>query len=374
MICGVVTLTVIGSGVPGGKGSRRFLVGFESALEFWRDDSNLGTCVDCIDPDGKLSLAEDPRLSDAATLEADLDAWSMTLSPERPLDVLALQGAKTDSDLVRVHQLRSDPPRGSFVRGRDGVLIARPELVFLQAAASYGFVELLKLGMELCGGYAPDRYEEYGCKDRPRIASAASIRRYLDRCKNVSGIVNARRAARLLIDNSRSPLESQVVLGLTLPPRYRGLGLRKPTLNSKKSSTSRQAEVIGEHGYVFDIHWAGTLASGRRYSVDLEVDSNPHFTNPGNARADGVRRDNVQFMGSTHVSITTEDFHDAHRFAQKGLIIASYIGQRIRRYPRRGTDEEKRKFDEQWEARVDALGDLLQELAADGHPPRPRPH
>lgn len=56
-----------------------------------------------------------------------------------------------------------DLPEHSFVHGRDGVLIASPELLFLELSASYSSVELMKLGMELCGTYAIDPYVTWTC-------------------------------------------------------------------------------------------------------------------------------------------------------------------------------------------------------------------
>lgn len=360
-------------GGGGGQGRRVAFVGFESALEFWRGDSNLGCYEDCFDPDGKLQRVQAADLSGAAWSERDLGELGVGLCAERPLDLLVPPGAKGYSPLVSLHRIGWGIPPMSFVQARRGVLVAVPELVFLEAAASFSPVELLKLGMELCGTYAPDRYSPYGSSDRRRICSVASIRRYLARCPQVPGIVKARDAAEELMDNSHSIFESKVMLGLTLPARKRGLGLRKPTLNDRQDATKLQAETIGEHTYFFDASWRGTLRNGTRYAVDCEVDSNPHFRDEAKVRSDAERRDNVQYLGATHISITSEDFKDVNRFVKKGLMIAHHIGQRIRRYPRRGSEEQQAAYLASWQARVDSLDDLLRELACDAHPPRSRP-
>lgn len=365
---------VIGSGVPGGARHHTLFVGFESALEFWRNGSNLGPYADCLDARGGLVFIEGFDLSEAATHEAHISEWSVSLFSERPLDLMAPYGAKTDCALVRLHQVRWGLPKHSFVQAREGVLVASPELVFLQAAAKYSLVELLKLGMELCGTYAIDQYEEGGFASRRKICTTGRIKRYLGWCKHVPGIQMARLALTMLLDNSNSPLETRAMLALTMPARYRGAGLQSPQLNERRETTELQAETIGSHTYFYDARWSGRLRSGRRYSVDCEVDSNAHhFNNPKSAKADATRRDNVQFMSCTHISITSDELTDADLLMKKALMIAKHIGQRIRRYPRRGTTEEQEAFEVEWGKRVDRLNDLLKELAADAHPPRPRP-
>lgn len=365
---------VIGSGRPGGSQHRILFVGFESALEFWRDDSNLGSYTDCIDPDGNFVFADDFDLSQAASRKSHVSDWSVSLFPERPLDLLVPFGARTDSPLIHLHQMRWNPPHHSFVQGRDGVLIASPELLFLQASASYSLVELLKLGMELCGTYAIDQYEQDGFSSRSKICTVGRIRRYLGWCKHVPGIQKARQAVTMLMDNAHSPLETNAMLALTMPSRYRGVGLKKPQLNERRSTTKLQAETIGDHTYFYDAIWSGATRSGQRYSVDCEVDSNAHhFNNPDDVKADATRRDNIQFMNSTHISITSDELGNADLFMKKALMIAKHIGQRIRRYPRRGTPEQQEAFELGWSKRLNRLDDLLKELSSNGHPPRPRP-
>lgn len=361
-----------GTGVPGAHRHTTAFVGFDSALEFWRDDSCLGHYGDCLDPEGRLAYANGWDLADAISGESEAEDLGIGPCSERPLDLLVPAGTKGSSDVVSLHRVGWKLPPRSFVRARDGVLVASPELTFLQAAATYPVAELLKLGMELCGTYAIDDYAQGGSTPRKRICSAAKIRQYLSRCPRVPGLAAARSAAAELIDNSNSPLESKVIIGLTLPAKKRGLGLWKPKLNERRDTTKLQAETIGQHTYFHDASWRGTLPSGRRYAVDCEIDSNPHFRDPTQVRSDGVRRDNVQYMNALHISITTEDFNDVDRFVQKGLMIAHHIGQRIKRYPRHGSEQDKAEFQVAWNARVARLGELLEELAADARPPRPR--
>lgn len=365
---------VIGSGVRGAAFERDIFVGFESAKEFWRNDSNLGYYADCLDPDGQMVFADRFDLSSAITREAELADRGIGLYSERPLDLLAPVGAKTDSDLVNLHWVRCRLPKHSFVQGRDGVLVCSPELLFLQAAGSYSLVELLKLGMELCGTYAMDCYEPLGFASRRKICTAGRIKRYLAWFKKVPGLQRARLAASMLMDDSNSPLETKAMLALTLPPRYGGIGLRRPVLNDCRSTTELQAETIGDHSYYYDARWSGKLRSGQRYSVDCEVDSNAfHFDRSADAKADVIRKDNVQFMNSLHISISSDELGDADLLMKKGLMIAKHIGQRIRRYPRRGTPEQKAAFEEGWSERLKRLGELLRELGSDAHPPRPCP-
>lgn len=377
-------------------GSRRLIyVGFESALDFWRGDTRFGVYEDCIDPDGELSYCDgfDPsiatsRIEDLADIlepgryKAIADGTKTQPASDcrieqagnhavYPVDVLVKHGTgRGCSTGVRAHQVRTQLPARSFVRGRHGVRIASPELVFLEMTTNYSLVELVKLGMELCGTYALSANDPDGFVPRIRICSVGRIKRYLGWCKGIRGLEKARLAASMLMDCSNSPLESKVMLGLTMPPRFGGLGLRKPALNQRRETTWLQAQTIGEHAYYFDAQWTGTLASGQRFSVDCEIDSKAHFNDPGYARSDVMRKDNVQYMRSTHISISSDEFCDVEAFSRKGLMIAKLIGQRICRYPRRGSPEEQMKFQKRWRERLGRLGDLLAELSHDTHGPR----
>ncbi|MGN0286487.1 MAG: hypothetical protein ACI4B6_02325, partial [Atopobiaceae bacterium] len=344
-------------------------VGFESALDFWRGDTRLGMYEDCIDPDGELSYC-DGFDSDCAASSLSANDGISRLGDAYPIDLMVGVDATHEARGVKVHRLRANLPSRSFVRGRGNVRVASPELVFLQMAASYSLVELLKLGMELCGTYALSAANSDGFVPRRRICSVGRIKRFLSWCERNPGIKKARVAANMLMDGSNSPLESKVMLGLTMPPRYGGLGIRKPVLNQMRKTTWLQAETIGEHEYFYDARWSGTLPSGQRYSIDCEVDSNAHFNDPSKARSDVERKDNIQFMQTTHISITSEELYDAEKFARKGLMIAKHIGQRVRRYPRRGTREEQDRFRDQWNQRLGNLARLLDWLAHDSHSPR----
>ena len=134
-------------------------------------------------------------------------------------------------------QVVSHLPGKPFIKIGSGFCIAGPELLFVDAAATMSFPQLLLLGMELCGTYS--FRQSYPVTARPvyqvePVTSAQKIKDSIERFKGnrIRGMGEAKRAAAFLMDGSASPMESVLALMLRLPISRGGAGLGVPKINA----------------------------------------------------------------------------------------------------------------------------------------------
>ena len=75
------------------------------------------------------------------------------------------------------------------------ILMASPELCFVQMAKFMSFEELLVLGYEFCGTYVLDKTADYGIRSRKPLTSVKSINTFISSIRYIDGLSNARCAA-----------------------------------------------------------------------------------------------------------------------------------------------------------------------------------
>lgn len=161
------------------------------------------------------------------------------------------------------HLASNSYPIGSFRRLRDGVIVASPELTFLQMARTMTVAQLIEYGYELCGLYARTS-DEPGFCPCPPLATQASISGYLDRIERLRlergqgmpwGIRRARQAIAHVCDRAASPEEAAVSMILSLPGGLGGYGLPAPRLNERVRLQRATAGLYGFDEFVCDLSW-----------------------------------------------------------------------------------------------------------------------
>lgn len=146
---------------------------------------------------------------------------------------------------IIVHSFRKGFPSGSVLRLSNGATICSPELTFVQMGSALPPVRLACFGMCLCGifavdpstGSASDRGALEGVSHRlPRrdaLAEKARIASFVESHRCLVGSGNARKALRLMVERSRSPMESATALMLAAPASMGGYALPMPSLNCR---------------------------------------------------------------------------------------------------------------------------------------------
>lgn len=259
-----------------------------------------------------------PRASDIRSVRQELGFLT------EPLHVLVPSAAARDRcSRVRCHVCSRFLPSGSFVRLGERLYASSPELCFVQMASMLPFVELVKLGFELCGTYAerPDGVTRYG---RPfLLTSVAALSRFVDSAGDVPGVVAARKAVKLLVACSASPRETALTMLLCLPLRRGGYGLPFPELNFRIDAGKSKRAVTEKGYYLCDLYW-------RDARIDLEYESDERHTGAARISEDSARRDDLDHLGIKVRTMTNRQMVDPVRFDKAARQLASALGVRIR--------------------------------------------
>lgn len=178
-------------------------------------------------------------LRDCATSLTDICAFDVGRLgvDSRSLDVLVPPDGGNRATLsVRRRRAARTYPQHSFFRVADHVLACCPELCFVQLAREFSLVDLVLFGYEICGSFAIDRQRE-SLVARRALTTAQRLHAYAQVAGAVPGAAKARMASSLVLNGSRSPMESKVAFELSAPRHLGGFGLPAPVLNKPLSFT-----------------------------------------------------------------------------------------------------------------------------------------
>ena len=152
-------------------------------------------------------------------------------------------------------------PKGSIVDAGHAIATSSAEFVFLQLAQRVDTIDLVRLGLELCGRYRmgvpsqSDIFPQAGAQmGGEPLTTAAQLRGYLARSPEVPGIVDARKAATLVADGMMSAHAAALYLLLCLPKDLGGYGLPLPRPGVITLSSQRNTRTRGDH-LVSELFW-----------------------------------------------------------------------------------------------------------------------
>lgn len=222
------------------------------------------------------------------------------------------------------HYVTGALPTESLLRVTSGVYICRPELAFIQVAPMSTFADLLKLGYELMGLYTLKPNGTYGFAPCEQAMTQDSLTCYLDRANGMRGTQIARQALPYLLERSRSPMETAMVLMLTLPHGRGGFGLKQPLLNHTVQLTEQAQKACGRSSIECDAFFPEAL-------VDLEYNSFYH-NNEQQRRRDDERAAALACMGIQVISVSISQFCNLEKLEAIARLIAkrSHRQYRIR--------------------------------------------
>lgn len=224
---------------------------------------------------------------------------------------------RTESSRKKAY-VRSLPLPKKAILYNAGDFVASPELVFLDLASQLSFHQTLLLGMQLCSS-SPNGSDP--------LTTTKKLISFLGTCKSHKGKKPALVAAKYLVDNSWSIMESLLCMMLSLPCRHGGYGLDGVELNHciglrKKSDWQKTNKVFA------DLLW-------RQARLVVEYDSY-EFHNTVNSWVKDSRRATVlERNGYKTLSLNTAQIYSDVAMAEAAHAIAAHLGRRIRvRTPR----------------------------------------
>lgn len=249
--------------------------------------------------------------------------------PDRPIDVLTFsKGDRRASNNVTCHTWGTKPPPRAFYRAR-GICVSSPEFVFLQMASKLTIAQLIALGCELCGTYVllPEGVTHPGSLDAMPtrlypLTNAARITAFIESVGKANGKATAKRAAKYLVDGSRSPMETMVYMLLCLPPMLGGYGLPKPQMNAA-IPLDDEARLIAQRRHCEgDICWPDA-------KLDIEYHGEVHV-GAAQMKSDVGRELGIEHMGWRVITVTSPQVLNADRFEVVAKEAASHLGKRLR--------------------------------------------
>lgn len=296
------------------------VISHKSALRYWRAFNGNPQALFFV----RRPAPMDHPPSLTADLLAELAACGLVPTRDHPLDLLfSSASARSQALCIRAHYISRPLPAGALVRLSDHILIASPDLTFVQISTEYPFRGLIMVGCELCGSYRliDGRGQKLPKPQKRTAPTTASSLRDMAAKMGLGKHAAAVQAARFVFDNAESPMEAKTALLLSLPPRLGGYGLPRPTLNPKFVLSDAAFAIYPCNPCRLDLFWP-------EVHLDVEYDGGTH---EGEGHAGSVAR----AMALTHdgievFTITKEQLYDPRAFATMAHLVAERLRKRIR--------------------------------------------
>ena len=293
-----------------------YLISHITAFEYWRLVGVPGVPV--------------PQRTNAQQVPLSFDADALRDFAEKGLLTMPLHGL-TSRKVKQVHGspaichfCRSSLPRGAIFSLSDDVGIVSPELALIEVANSLSVAELVGLMCEFCGLFSPSNSVFHGLVKRPALTDVARLRSFLDRATGLVGITRARRAARLALDRSRSPMETAACLQLTLPRLLGGSSLGGALLNDRVRLDTSSRRIAGIDRLEPDIYWPQS-------KVCIEYDSVEFHFDERRIVNDARRKNALLSAGCKVVTLTKKQLNSWSGMDKVAKQTARLLGRRI--YP-----------------------------------------
>ena len=335
-----------------------------SALEYWRLYGHKK-----INKDAKKRRK---RLQDTIpSLSLVCELVPEGLSP--PVNLLiGTLGARRKSKMVRPRVYTRPVPEWGFIETGNGVTVCSPAFCFFQMAAELPLLRLIELGYELCGSYslpvgesenlnpgskaagnpgskaigkvseaeqkaignpgskAAGRVSEAEQKaadklqySRTPLTNIKALTAFAPRMKGAKGYKNAKRALHYIIDGSASPMETILVMMLTLPHKLGGYGLPKPEMN-KRIEIGKAAKHRPDRAfYKCDLIW-------EKAAFAVEYDSDMFHAGADRIAEDSMKRFDMSVLGIEPISLTNRQIRNAVEFDAFAKLIAAKLGKQLR--------------------------------------------
>lgn len=307
-------------------------------MEAWLDNPERGIQMIA---SGRIDLAQGTLLSTKSTTsmlsasECDAVLWEAKTPTCREFEnikrlVPLLSDAKAACHVVignpkrrgvrsyaKSHLLHTGLWDGALWHIADDVFVCSPELLFAQMACVLPRPILVRLGLELCGGYCIQPESDSGFDNVYAIALPDVLSDCLSKMVQINGAREGRIAASRILPNSASPAEANLYIFICFPRREGGYGLPKPVLNARVDITSQDGKV---HPRFCDMLWSRTL--------DVEYLGAESHAKYNAFLNDATRQGELAAQGIRIVPVTSEHTASISKMDTLAASIATILGIR----------------------------------------------
>lgn len=287
------------------------ILAHESSLSYWRSPAaNRGR---------RLDAAEARAFIDRACGSAHVQTLDSALSSgvlagmHKPLDLLTdNRNERRSTKRARFHCVQTALPDGALVLVDETTLpdgtslhiaLTSPEFCFLQMARSLAWFDLIALGFELCGGYALAPDAPRGFLPRSSISTPEDLAAFAESARNFTGAKAARKAARQILQGSRSPKETKVCMLAHLPRLQGGMGCKAPLLGQEIDAPGPAARILGTRTFKPDLYWP-------EHRAVIEYSNRTWPSAQERLNYDKLVRNAYRMLGITAISLGRDDLSD----------------------------------------------------------------
>ena len=201
------------------------------------------------------------------------------------------------------------------------ILIACPELCFMQAASKCSFLETIRLGYDLCRTYLLDDKSEFGQTHRNPPVSMEMLRVFLSRMEGKRGCRDACRALKYVRDCSNSPMETRLAIVQTLPFVLGGLNIDRQEMNGEVIFSEQAALIFQRNKCSCDLLW-------RDKKVAMEYDSNKVHLTPAQHDWDKRKATALMADGYKVFSVTSNMVATVQDLEKTFITLRNILGKR----------------------------------------------
>jgi len=313
------------------------IISHMSALEYWRLYGQKKINTDAKKRRKRLQDAI-PSLSLVCDLVPEGLSYPVNLLVGAP-------GARRESKMVRPRVYTRPTPEWGFIEIGNKAMVCSPAFCFFQMAADLPLLKLIELGYELCGSYsltvgeggnlnpeskvngkvseAEQQTSEKRQYSRAPLTNIKELRAFAPRIKGARGYINAERALHYIIGGSASPMETILVMMLTLPHKLGGYGLPAPEMNKRIEIGKAAKHRPGRAFYKCDLFW-------EKASLAVEYDSDMFHTGADRIADDSMKRFDMSVLGIEPISLTNRQLRNAVEFDAFAKLLAARLGKQLR--------------------------------------------
>lgn len=236
-----------------------------------------------------------------------------------------IDGAKLASFVVSQRSIRS--PKKDRIRhlcelalpadavvSKNGIMVASPELLFLQLACKLDVHRLILLGLQLCSHPSGKPYIAITTKQK-LIAFLAETPGHRGHCK-------ALRAVKYIEDGSASVMESIAYMILTLPHILGGYGLDGAVFNHEIKLKDHAGKRLGQKRCFADLYYKSSRLA-------VEYESFAFHSSPSEQGKDMMRSAILERQGIEVMRFSTIQLYDKEACADFAFNLAARLGKRI---------------------------------------------
>lgn len=306
------------------------ILAHDSSLSYWRSPTaKRGQSLDSTEASVFIDRA--CGCAHVRTLDSAISSGAFA-DMRKPLDLLTgNRNERRSTKRVRFHCVQTALPDGALVLVDETTLpdgtklhiaLSSPEFCFLQMARSLAWFDLIALGFELCGDYALAPDAPRGFLPHNPISTPDDLLAFATNAYNFTGSKTARRAARQILQGSRSPRETKVCMLAHLPRLQGGMGCKAPLLGQEIEAPDPAARILGARTFKPDLYWP-------EYRMAVEYSNRAWPSAQERLNYDKLVRNAYRMLGITAISLGKDDLSDDARLRKRFELVNRKCKRRL---------------------------------------------